>query len=557
MSGPAGTQAYERFAAAVDRFVVWVEKDRLPLFGIFLYVIAVSVIRDISEYLLLDQTFVDTAHPWVFSIAHHVAFYSVVFIGLVFLLSAFSGRGVKRTINYVSMFYWMIILPPWIDHFIGGLNQNYAYFSVTDFLNAILHFSGEGFHIGQGMEVVVILFALFAYSIWTQRDKLVTLAERSRTVLRIGLLIFFTFLALFIVATPGTFLPVGFVEDIPEFPSFADVRYYQFHLFLLFYYLVAGAVLILAVSSFALREKLLDVVKSMRPAQTVFFGAIVAAGIVTGWKGAASLDLVSKILERPYWVNLCFAGLAIVAAVVAWQVSTIWNDLSDKDSDRPNRSGRSLASGLVDPALLWNISLVLIFVAVAISLLLSFEQALIISAIILMGAAYSLKPIRFKEHLLSPLLIGLGTFLAFLYGYFTPFSVVGGPVPYLTGAVSFPQLDADGLLIGMFMFLGLVIGSMVTDIDGYEEDRKAGVRTIYTSIGLEKGKRLVSALVLIGGLMPLFLFDQTLDLVVFPILAAIAFVVFLRKGGSRPVLLIALIGLAYAAVRYLGLLSFT
>ncbi len=557
MSGPAGTQAYERFAAAVDRFVVWVEKDRLPLFVIFLYVMAVSIIRDLSEYYLLDQAFVNTAHPWVFSIAHHVAFYAVVFIGLVFLLSAFSGRGVKRTINYVSMFYWMIILPPWIDHYIGGLSQNYAYFSVTDFLNAILHFSGEGFHIGQGMEVVVILFALFAYSIWTQRDKLVTLADRSRTVLRIGLLIFFTFLALFIVATPGTFLPVGFVGDVPEFPSFTEVRYYQYHLFLLFYYLLAGAVLILAVSSFALREKLLDVIKSMRPAQTIFFGAIVAAGIVTGWKSTGSLDLISKILERPYWANLCFAGPAIVAAVVAWQVSTIWNDLSDRDSDRPNRSGRSLASGLVDPSLLWNISLVLIFVTVAVSLLLSFEQALIISAIVLMGAAYSLKPIRFKEHLLSPLLIGLGAFLAFLYGYLTPFSIVGGPTPYLTGAVSFPQLDADGLLIGAFMFLGLVIGSMVTDIDGYDEDRKAGVRTIYTSLGLEKGKRLVSALVLIGGLMPLFLFDQALDLAVFPVLAAITFIVFLRKGSSRPVLLIALVGLTYAAVRYLGLLSFT
>ena len=557
MSGPAGTQAYGRFAAVVDRFVVWVEKDRLSLFGVFLYVIAVSLVRDISEYYLLDQDFVNSVHPWVFSIAHHVSFYVVVFIGLVFLLSAFSGRGVRKTINYVSMFFWIIILPPWLDHFIGGLNQNYAYFSVTDFLNALFHFSGEGFHIGQGTEVLVFLFALFAYSIWTQRDLLVTMAERSRTVLKIGLLIFFTFLSLFIMATPGTFLPVGFVGDIAEFPSFIQVRYYQYHLFLLLYYLLAGTVVTIALSSFALREKLRDVIKSMRPAQTLFFSAIVAAGIVTGWKEAASLDLVSKILERPYWVNLCFAGPAIVAAVVAWQVSTIWNDLSDKDSDLPNRSGRSLASGLVAPSLLWNMSAILIFVAVAISLLLSLEQTIIILAIILMGAAYSLKPIRFKEHLLSPLLIGLGTFLAFMYGYLTPFSVVSGPVPFLTGDVTFPQLDPNGLLIGAFMFLGLVIGSMVTDIDGYEEDVKAGVRTVYTLLGLERGKRTIAILVLVGGLMPLFLFDRSFDLLAFPVLAVVASIVFLRKGSSKPVLVVALVGLAYAAVRYLGLLNLT
>ena len=144
MGGPEGMQAYERFAAAVDRFVTWVEKDRLPLFGIFLYVIAVSVVRDISEYYLLDHEFVTTVHPWIFSIAHHVSFYVVVFIGLVFLLSAFSGRGVRRTINYVSMFFWIIILPPWIDHYIGGLSQNYAYFSVTDFLNALATLQRRG-----------------------------------------------------------------------------------------------------------------------------------------------------------------------------------------------------------------------------------------------------------------------------------------------------------------------------------------------------------------------------------------------------------------------------
>jgi 4-hydroxybenzoate polyprenyltransferase len=559
MSGPAGTQAYERFAAAVDRFVVWVEKDRLPLFGVFLYVIAVSVIRDISEYYLLDQAFVTTAHPWVFSIAHHVAFYAVVFLGLVFLLSAFSGRGVKRTINYVSMFYWIIILPPWIDHFVGGLNQNYAYFSATDFLNALFHFSGEAFHIGQAGEVVVILFALFAYSIWTQRDKLATLAERSVTVLRIGLLIFFTFLFMFIMGTPQTFMPVGFVNGLPQFPAFDLTRYYQYHLLLYTYYLAAGIVIALVITYFAYRKDFSTVLHSMRPAQTLFFAAIVAAGIVTGWRLDSGLDLANNILQDPFYVNLGFAGMTVLSALLTWQVSTIWNDLSDQGYDKPGRKSRTLASGIIDPKTLAQISMILVAVTVASSFLLSIQQGLLILLILGLSWAYSFNPVRFKDHILSPLLIGLGTFLVFLYGYLAPYSEIALYTssdiyyPHLTGNVFIPQLTAEGFLIGFFMFLGLVIGSMVTDIDGYEEDKRARVRTIYTSLGVERGSKVVAALIFLAALTPLVLFHEPLDMIAFPLVGAVAALTFLGKKAARPVFLIALIGLLYAALRYLGL----
>src|SRR5271157_5804182 len=105
-----------RFTEKVDRFVAWLEKDRLSIIAIFAYVVIVAAIRDLLEYFLLDQPFVTTPHPWIFSIAHHVSFYVVVFLGLIFLLSAFSGRGVRRVTNFVVMFWWIIILPPVIDH---------------------------------------------------------------------------------------------------------------------------------------------------------------------------------------------------------------------------------------------------------------------------------------------------------------------------------------------------------------------------------------------------------------------------------------------------------
>lgn len=546
-----------RAARAVDRFVVWLEKDRLPILGIFLFVIALAFVRDLAEYFLLDQPFVTTSHPWIFSIAHHIAFYLIVYLGLVFLVSAFTRRGVRRCANYISMFYWIIVLPPFIDHYLGGLSQNYAYFSIDDFLNVILRFSGEAFHIGQALEVVVVLFAIFAYPIWTQRADLFTLRGRALTVVQIGFLIFFTFLFMFIMATPGLFLPVGNVGGIPQFPFFDLTKYYQYHLFLYTYYLLAGIVLTLVLTYFSLHSNFRNILHSMRLPQSLFFGAIVATGAVMGWRSSLTLNLATNIFNAPYYVNLPFAGLSVLTAVLAWQVTTIWNDLSDVDTDEPTHK-RVLASGILDRRTLINISLVLMAVSVFTACLLSLQQALIILIVLFLGYLYSFKPVRFKDHFLSPLLIGLGTFLAFLFGFVTPYSVInlvpipGGSIPVVTGEVLSPIISQEALFFGLIMFLGLVVGSMVTDIDGFQEDIKGKVRTIYTRIGLEKGARLVASLVFLVSLAPFALFKTLPDYFVFLVLGALAAFSLVRWKSSGPVLLLALLGFLYGTLRYFG-----
>ena len=556
MSVPAATQTFKRFAAAVDRFVAWLEKDRFPLFAIFLMILVVAFVRDLLEYYLLDQEFVTTVHPWLYSIAHHMGFYVVVFMGLVFLLSAFSGRGVRRSINYVSTFFWIIALPPILDYFVGS-RQNYAYFSWTDFLNALFHFSGAGFHLGQAIEVVIILFALFSYTIWTQRASLFTINDRAVLFMRISLLVTFTFVFMFFMGTPAAFLPV----DPIAFPNFESTRYYQYHLFFFAYYLLAGILLALALTYLVTKGNFRKVIRSMRLPQTLFFGAIVTAGVAIGWQLDSNVDLITQIALTPYWVNLAFAGVAIMTALMAWQVSTIWNDVSDREWDEPARGDRLLAAGLIDDKTLKQTSLVLATLAVLSSLLLSPLQMMIILLILLLSYIYSFKPVRFKKHILSPMLIGLGTFFAFVFGYLTPYSVVDivsgsqGSIAYLTGEVAMPQLTAEGFYLGFFMFAGLVIGSMVTDIEGYQEDTNAGVRTIYTVIGLQRGKLMVGFLIFVGALMPLFLFNTLMDGLIFPVLGFMAALMFWRTGRSRPVIIIALVGLLYAAFSFLGLVG--
>jgi 4-hydroxybenzoate polyprenyltransferase len=561
--GPEVEHLEERLSRRIDAFVAFLEKTRLPLLGTFLYVILAALVRDLSEYYLLDTQFVNTPHPWIYSIAHHVSFYVVVFLGLVLLLSAFSGRGVRRSINFISSFYWIILLPPYIDHFVFGSNENYAYFSPTEFANALLRFSGETFHPGQALEVIFVLFALFSYAIWTQRHRLQTIKDRAVVLLRIAFLIFFTFLAMFVMATPGAFIPVGSHAGIPDFPAFDLTSYFQMHLFLFAWYLVIGVALVFAIIYIAKKAILRRLVASLRPFQTLFFMGIVAAGIVIGWGFSASLALVTSILNNPYWVNLAFAGISIVSAMLAWQVSTMWNDLSDRATDAPSRGNRVLASGLVSERDLRDGSSVLLVVSLACAALLSLQQAALLLVIFALSFIYSFRPVRFKEHILSPALIGLGTFLAFLFGYLTPYSVVArmptpdGGIPYLSGEVVSPTLTHESFLIGFFIFVGLAVGSMVTDIEGYEEDGRARVRTIYTSMGVERGKTVVALLIWLAALTPLFLFHTLPDALVFVMLGSVGAVLFHREGRSRPVLMVAMIGLVYAALRYLGLFGFS
>ena len=558
MPAADGGAMWAKLSAKGDGLIAFLEKGRLPVIGIFIYVILLALGRDMAEYYLLDANFVNTIHPWIFSIAHHVSFYVVVFLGLVLLLTAFSGRGFRRSLNLITNIYWLILIPPFLDHFVFGLNQSYAYFSWTEFVNAFLHFQGRTFHPGQGLEIVAFLFALFSYTIWTQRQNLFYIRERAVTLLRVFFLVVFTIISMFIIATPGAYLPVGNTNGIPTFPYFDQTKYFQFHMFLLMYYLMAGLLLVTVIAYLAMKGTFRRQIASMRPFQTLFFGMIVAGGMVVGWR-AVDLDLVMSIAQTPYWVNLTYVILSIASALLAWQVSTIWNDVADSRFDDPSKTWRTIASGAVDRGTMLQGSIVMMLVALMVAFLMSFTEFLILAGVFALSYLYSFKPVRFKDQMMSPALIGMGAALAFFYGYLTPYTVVVTqyqydlPVRYLTGDNGVAPMSLTAFMIGAVIFLGLVIGSMVTDVSGYEEDKKARVRTVYTLLGLDRGAALVSFLIMAASITPLILFSNAFDVLAFPALGILAALTFYQYRNPRLVMLIALLGFVYATLRYLGM----
>lgn len=547
----------ERFSRKVDALADWLEKDRLNLWMTFGYVLIIALARDLSEYFLLDEDFVTTSHPWIFSISHHVAFFVLTYIGLVLILKVFSGTDLRKCMNYTNCYYWVLLIPPWVDRFICGQDTNYAYFSWTDFMSAFFTFGGDEFHLGQGLEVVVILFALFAYVFWRHRDEIEDLQGRGLLALRIGGMAFFTFISMLLLGTPGMYLPVGSDGGYPVFPNFDSTKYEQFHLFIFAFYYLACAALVLVLSYIALQKRFWQGVGALRPFQTAFFAAIVMAGMGFAWQNVDT-NMVDMILDEPFWVNFAYILPTVTSAVLAWQASVIWNDLSDKGWDSPAKRGRVLASGLLSSRVLQEASIVLAVTALAVSLLLSVQQFVIMVGILGLAFIYSFPPVRFKKALLSPLLMGSGTFLAFLFGAMTPYAVVDYEgvkmIPFLSGDVLSATLTSDTITVGLFMFIGLVVGSIVTDIDGYEEDAAGGVRTVYTVFGMERASKFVSVLVFAAALTPLVIFSEPLDILAFPILGACAALLLYKRRSSKAVMLTALVGLAYAALRFLVLI---
>ncbi len=394
--------------------------------------------------------------------------------------------------------------------------------------------------------------------IWTNRENMFYMKERAVTLLRVFFVVIFTVISMFIVATPGAYLPVGNVNGVPAFPYFDQTKYFQFHLFLVAYYLVAGLLLVTVIAYLAMKGTFRRQVASMRPFQTLFFGMIVAGGMVVGWR-TVDPNLVMSIAQTPYWVNFTFVILSVASALLAWQVSTIWNDIADAEFDDPSRAERTIASGTVDRRTMLQASVVMMLVALLVAFLLSFTEFLILAAVFVLSYLYSFKPIRFKDRVMSPALIGIGAALAFFYGYLTPYAVVvtqyeyDTPVIFLTGDNGVAPLSLTAFIIAVTILLGLVIGSMVTDVRGLEEDRRARVRTVYTNFGLDRGVKAVSVLILAASFTPLVLFPNAFDLLVFPALGILAAATFYKYRSPRMVMLIALTGFVYATLRYLAI----
>ncbi|MEV4636617.1 UbiA family prenyltransferase [Actinoplanes sp. NPDC049548] len=194
------------------------------------------------------------------------------------------------------------------------------------------------------------------------------------------------------------------------------------------------------------------------------------------------------------------AGTAMVSAAIpvgevaagafAWVCATFFvyllNGATDVAEDQANGSRRPIASGRLSVATATRVAWTAAVVALAVSLCLNRYLALLTVLMLVLGYAYSGRPIALKRwSAASSAVTFAGGLLTYLAGFEMSEVALGAPVVVLA--------------VIMSAWMGLV-GIVVKDLSDVTGDRAVGRRTIAVRRGMPFARRVVAAnALLVGG----------------------------------------------------------
>lgn len=204
------------------------------------------------------------------------------------------------------------------------------------------------------------------------------------------------------------------------------------------------------------------------PDQYIQFGAAIAAGLYTG--------------EKNWWIF----WWAIAATLISF-ATFIANELTDSDDvDRYSWNPLHVTAKEVNRVLAWGIA----GISALAGLLLAAYVFLFwwAAALLAVGLAYSLEPLRLKRRVL------LDGFAQLAVWWVIPFSA---PIVRLAGE-GIVSIGARDLVFGVTMVLlqwGLFLPYQLAD---FAADRKAGFKNTHVVLGMEKSLMLGRLLVILG-----------------------------------------------------------
>jgi 4-hydroxybenzoate polyprenyltransferase len=183
-------------------------------------------------------------------------------------------------------------------------------------------------------------------------------------------------------------------------------------------------------------------------------------------------------------LNLPIVLAAAVAVCLAWAGAVASNDVVDLEIDRVSNPGRPLVTGTWSPRSFGLLSLAQGALALLGGFCVGTVFAVCLLAFLAVTVVYSAPPLRLKRYLVvSSSLIALGSVILLAAGFVS------------SGARALPQLPAA---VPAFLFIALACGANFKDIKDYEGDRREGIQTVVTLLGLRWGKVAAAALVSAG-----------------------------------------------------------
>lgn len=477
---------------------------------IFTYILVLAAVSTLIKGIL------NSSHDLFYPHILNIEFFTISFIFLtVFFIAKIlvPNFRFKRTRRFYLDFFWILILIPVLSELISSF--------ISD--------------PGLITEVVGVLAFVILITAFLNRDirdkKMSTAFPRPIT-----LSIFFIFLTVIssVVLNQG--------EIISRLPTtlfghlYASLQAKWIIILLLEVFLIFSAVVYLYSDRMfrSLRQ-------SIKPFRTLHFMGLTLIGLIVANSMEESIELLDIGIIIP-----------IVSMVLTWQLSTMINDVYDIETDEMVHPDRPLVKGRVDPEIFKNIGILCGLVSLLLSLSLSIELFFINILFVSAGFVYSIPPIKLKNRIYGHICIGYASMTAFLFGVYGTFSLHEVELLLIDSASSvalYPNIISFSILI-LFVFS---LSPLINAINDYEGDKKAGVNNVYTVYGFEKGKKIVSVLIIFLFMTPLLIFRGITDIMIIGPSALISSIVFYKFENYKFVLGLYFLILLYILIRFLGI----
>lgn len=443
----------------VRRRIEHLENESVPLVYYIGTFVTVLFLRNLLElFVYRYQYFAFTQ----MAIYYNLFFISVMLsIMLVFILA--TRERIERIARVLMASFTLILSAPLIDLLIyGRRGYQITYLLTTNtwrdfFLNLITYFGPLepeiGVSLGMRTEILIILSLSFIYLIY-----------KSRNVIKS---VFYTFLIYVIIYS---FLGIPFLVQegfgiIGLGHLSREILETQFRIAL---YLLISLILIFIILCLTKWKYMSNILMDIRPFRLAHYQMMFMIGLFFGHRMNA-LELTGNTLFSII--------LTTMAITFAWLFSVFTNNIEDVGIDRVSNIERPLVSGAFSLDTYKRISLVLLMLVLACSLVAGYVSLFFVALFTGNYFLYSMPPFRLKRiPVFSKMIIGLNSLLLFVLGH------------SYTGAL----FDIP-LMVPVFFLTIYSLAINIIDIKDHEGDLEEGIKTLPVLLGLKRAKVLIGA----------------------------------------------------------------
>jgi 4-hydroxybenzoate polyprenyltransferase len=460
-------------------FVLRTVRGELPCALLPVYVLGLSWARIQLEFQMAISamgSIITFARIDPFSYAQITAYFAMALLLFPVTVTLISRLPFTRIFRLSTLGFPIILMPPFLDNYVLRKPVIYNFFGPEFYQGGVSLFKYVGV-VSLGIKLEIVLVAASTF---------VYLLLNTRSILRSAAAVLAVVLLFVSVSTPVVAFQLGLILSQPQlFAGYLIMAY------------------MLALIGFNLAKPTLGrkILRRIR-LRGIHFPAMALFGSFLTHPAILATSIPGDIGE----IIVC-----AFIVILVWQTASVFDDIYDRDP-------AEAASGYLPYGLL--------IASMAVLAAVPFGFVPWLLTLLAAYLAIDYPRLRRKHFLLSGLTIGAGSSLAFLFGGLLP--------------LSSPASSQPIELLALAVFVLFSGGSLLKDVASVEEDRRAGIATVFTRFERNKALPIVAAFVAAGMMLPAIFLGNLLDILVFVGMGAGTWllIVLAKDRCYRPVLVL-------------------